>query len=121
MNDDLMSCLTCLRVQREGEMLVVENPARDRASMSSFRLCMGCATAVATALDAYGGGKYVGLVEADSSQNDQAQPAIGGAGDTHDRGGEHSAPGEESGTAKIAREVVEAAAVREVSEPRKRK
>lgn len=50
MSDELMSCLTCLRVQRESDMLTVENPARGGASMTSFKLCMGCASAIAAAL-----------------------------------------------------------------------
>jgi hypothetical protein len=52
MRDELMSCITCLRVQREGDMVLVENPARDRASMSHFRICMGCASAITAALEA---------------------------------------------------------------------
>jgi hypothetical protein len=50
MDDELMSCLTCLRVQLEKDMLTVENPARGGASMASFKLCMGCASAIAQAV-----------------------------------------------------------------------
>ena len=60
MSDELMSCLTCLRVQRQADMLLVENPARDRASMSSFRLCMGCASAIVAALAATKGFSHDG-------------------------------------------------------------
>ena len=52
MEGDLMSCLTCLRVQLEREMLTIENPARDRAGDVSFKICMGCASAIAAAVAA---------------------------------------------------------------------
>lgn len=52
MGDDLMSCLTCLRVQLERDMLTIENPARDRAGDVSFKICMGCAAAIAAAVAA---------------------------------------------------------------------
>ena len=52
MEGDLMSCLTCLRVQLERDMLTIENPARDRAGDVSFKICMGCASAIAAAVAA---------------------------------------------------------------------
>lgn len=52
MTGELMSCLTCLRVQPTDMMLTVENPVRGGASMQSFKLCMGCASAIAEAFTA---------------------------------------------------------------------
>jgi hypothetical protein len=66
MDDDLMSCLTCLRVQLEREMLVIENPARDRAGDVSFRICMGCASAIAAAVAALGDKRELSTTVAES-------------------------------------------------------
>jgi len=52
MDEPMMSCLTCLRVQLERDMLTVENPARDRAGDVSFKICMGCASAISAAVAA---------------------------------------------------------------------
>lgn len=50
MNDELMSCFTCLRVQLESEMITIFNPARGGQGLQSFKLCIGCVTAIAEAL-----------------------------------------------------------------------
>lgn len=56
MDGDLMSCLICLHVQPEAEMLPVEKPIRAGATMSNFKLCIGCASAIHEAYEAHKSG-----------------------------------------------------------------
>lgn len=91
-----MSCLTCLRVQREADMLTVENPARGGQSMGSFKLCMGCAAAIAAGLLALKEGKVATILDGRSD----AVEAVGSSRIGVDSGGavadpDHSARADE--------------------------
>jgi len=90
MPDELMSCLTCLRVQLDSEMLLVENPARDRASMASFRICMGCASAISAALEAARWGSDERSRKVTGTQIDDTARPASSAGDPDGRGAGNS-------------------------------
>jgi hypothetical protein len=121
MADELMSCLTCLRVQLASDMLLVENPARDRASMASFRICMGCASAISAALTAKGIAEHVRPRETATTQNDDTARPASSAGDPDGRGsGNSQSTAKELSTASEA-ELVEVATSGLPASVRKRK
>src|SRR5262249_52071888 len=121
MPDELMSCLTCLRVQLDSDMLLVENPARDRASMASFRICMGCASAILAALEAARWGSDERSRKITGTQIDDAARPASSAGDLGGGGaGNSQSTAKELSTASEA-ELVEVATSGLPASVRKRK
>ena len=121
MSDELMSCITCLRVQRECEMVLVENPARDRASMASFRICVGCASAIVTALEAARWSDDERSRSITNAQIDDAPRPASGAGDPGDRGDRNLAAEAAQLSTKSDAELVEVATSGLPAYTRKRK